>query len=135
MIHVSIPTLKRTDFSRKCHWANVGSYGMRSHERPHDEILRASYNFYVRNDYPDKGMWEYDFSLEHIHTQHHYSGDKLRFLQNYNIGRVSNCYILTNVRGAIFLQLVNGTISYDEAKEAAEKETNFDFKGKIVPDN
>ena len=135
MTNVSIPTLKRTDFSRNCWWANVSSYGTRNQKRPHEEILRASHNCFMRDDWPDKGMWEYTFSLEHIHSQHHYSGDKLRFLKKYNIGRVSNCYILTNVCGAIFLQLANGTISYNEAAKAAEKETTYDYTGKITLDD
>ena len=127
--------MKRNDASRNCQWANVSSYGKRSYERPHEEILRACYYCFVRDSYPDKGMWEYGFSLEHLHSQHHYSGDKLRFIEKYNIGRTSNCYILTNVCGAIFLQLADGKISYDEAVKAAEKETNHEYTGSIVLDN
>lgn len=129
---VSIPTLKRTDHSRNCRWAKVGSYCFRSNQRPHEEIIRAAYNCFVREQIPDKGMWECSVSLEHIHKQHHYSGDKLRFIQKYNIGKTSNCYILSNVCGAIFMQLADGKISYDEAARSAEEENTFDYIGSIT---
>lgn len=66
-------------------------------------------------------MYEYAFCLEHIHSQHHYSGAKLKFLQKYCIGRVSNCYILSNICGSIFLQLATNKIDLQAADNAAKK--------------
>lgn len=118
-VKVVIPTIKSIDHSRHVLWDNVICLGLRLDEYPCPVVASVANMIYHRDRVPDIGMWGVSFHVEVIHEQHHYSGDKLKFLK-LSIYKQSDKFILSPENGAIFLQLANGKINFSQAIAAAD---------------
>ena len=108
-MYVLIPTNKKNDIGKNSFYPNVYGVCIRlKDEELHEDILRvANYQrkFTEQEQKLYKHKVETSFQCEIIHSQHHYFGEKRKFLEERKIAKVANGIVLSVFDGGIFLQM------------------------------